>query len=246
MASLPSSERTPLIDYHREHTSNRNHRFPSSFPHASGDLRSHSSNGDAKPSVQHRSLPESEDHTTPQETRFPKGQIAILLFIQLAEPLQHSVILPFVNQLVLESGITNGNIVRVGYWAGLIVRLFAIFFFDITRGLIHYSMVHLLFQESLFFFTETLTIYHWGALSDRIGRKPVLAIGSMGVTISMLLFGLSNKSFWLLVASRALSGVLNGNIGVAKATMADLCDLKSLMKASSWIGVVWESGNALG
>ena len=39
----------------------------------------------------------------------------------------------------------------------------------------------------------------WGRLSDRIGRKPVILIGLLGTTISMLAFGLSRTFASLIV-----------------------------------------------
>lgn len=38
----------------------------------------------------------------------------------------------------------------------------------------------------------------WSRLSDHIGRKPVILIGLLGTTLSMLAFGLS-RTFWALV-----------------------------------------------
>jgi len=55
----------------------------------------------------------------------------------------------------------------------------------------------------------------WGRLSDRIGRRPVLMMGTVGMSISIICFGLST-SFPLLLISRGLCGVLNGNVGVVK------------------------------
>ena len=79
--------------------------------------------------------------------------------------------------------------------------------------------------------TEALTVLQWSRASDYIGRKPVLLIGLIGITLSMLSFGLS-RTFWalviryglykyfataklsLLAISRCLTGLLNGNIGI--------------------------------
>lgn len=84
--------------------------------------------------------------------------------------------------------------------------------------------------ESIFSITQLLTVFHWGALSDRIGRKPVLIIvrpllsiraeyqGCIGSSVSAIAFGLS-KSFTMLIITRCLNGVMNGNIGVLKAIM---------------------------
>jgi len=47
----------------------------------------------------------------------------------------------------------------------------------------------------------------WGSLSDRVGRKPVLMVGMFGSALALVLMGLSSR-FWMLLASRALSGVL--------------------------------------
>jgi DHA1 family multidrug resistance protein-like MFS transporter len=48
----------------------------------------------------------------------------------------------------------------------------------------------------------------WGIASDRWGRKPILAIGVLGYTISLLLIGLA-QSFAMLFMARSLSGILS-------------------------------------
>lgn len=68
-------------------------------------------------------------------------------------------------------------------------------------------------QESIFFLAESLTVYHMGRVSDLYGRKPILLIGPLGLSLAMLSFGLS-QSFWGMVVTRAAMGVFNGNIGV--------------------------------
>ena len=48
----------------------------------------------------------------------------------------------------------------------------------------------------------------WGMLSDRFGRKPILAVGVLGYAAAFFMFGLA-KSFTVLFIARALSGVLS-------------------------------------
>lgn len=48
----------------------------------------------------------------------------------------------------------------------------------------------------------------WGLLSDRIGRKPVLAAGVLGYAVTLFFFGLATR-FWMLFLARTLSGILS-------------------------------------
>ncbi len=57
-------------------------------------------------------------------------------------------------------------------------------------------------------FMELLCGPIWGSVSDRTGRKPILMLGMLGYSVSLVLFGLSTK-LWMFFASRALSGVLS-------------------------------------
>ena len=61
---------------------------------------------------------------------------------------------------------------------------------------------------SAFSFAESLTGWFWGCISDRIGRKPVLLIGSTGTMLSMLIVGFATN-FWVALAGRALGGFLS-------------------------------------
>jgi MFS transporter, DHA1 family, multidrug resistance protein len=48
----------------------------------------------------------------------------------------------------------------------------------------------------------------WGSVSDRYGRKPILAIGVLGYAVTLFLFGLATN-FTMLFLARTLSGILS-------------------------------------
>ncbi|KAK1226807.1 hypothetical protein PQX77_010214 [Marasmius sp. AFHP31] len=163
------------------------------------------------------------DHTAVTErlrtTPLPKLQTALALLIAHAEPVTAHVIYPFIPAFILKTGITNGDEKRTGYYSGII--------------------------ESLFFVTECLTVFHWGRMSDRVGRRPVLLIGPLGLTFAMLGFGLS-KTFWHMVVFRCAQGVFNGNLGVVKTLMAEFTDDTNLSDAFMLLSLTWNVGGTIG
>ncbi|XP_072151535.1 protein ZINC INDUCED FACILITATOR-LIKE 1 isoform X5 [Setaria viridis] len=59
----------------------------------------------------------------------------------------------------------------------------------------------------------------WGILSDRIGRKPVIAFSILSVVIFNTLFGLST-TYWMAIATRFVLGALNGLLAPIKVNTA--------------------------
>jgi MFS family permease len=100
---------------------------------------------------------------------------------------------------------------------------------------------------SAFAFAEFSCAVLWGRLSDVIGRKPVLLVGLFGTGLSMILFGFS-RSFPMLLISRALGGMLNGNIGVIQTTVAEVIRGKEEHQARAYsiVPFVWTVGGILG
>lgn len=80
---------------------------------------------------------------------------------------------------------------------------------------------------------QTICAPFWGALSDRIGRKPVLSIGMLGYAVSLFLFGLASSIETLFIA-RGLSGILSS--AAAAAAMAYVGDSVSNEERSKNIG----------
>lgn len=84
-----------------------------------------------------------------------------------------------------------------------------------------------------------------GALSDRVGRRPVLIISQIGTVLSFVLLGLAN-SLPLLFVARILDGISGGNISTAQAYISDVAEEKDRAKAYGLIGAAFGLGFILG
>jgi MFS family permease len=100
--------------------------------------------------------------------------------------------------------------------------------------------------SAIFSVCQACTGLIWGAASDKFGRKPILLIGLFNTMWTMLLFGFSTSLPMALVA-RALQGLGNGNVGILRTTVAELCPWKELQpKAFSFMPAVYTVGAIIG
>lgn len=54
--------------------------------------------------------------------------------------------------------------------------------------------------------------FFWGRLSDKIGRKPVILMGTLLTASCFLAFGFC-RTLWQAIAVQAIMGFVNGNAG---------------------------------
>ncbi|KAF8442386.1 MFS general substrate transporter [Boletus edulis BED1] len=157
------------------------------------------------------------------KTRPPWSQISLVFIAMVAEPISSAYIFPFINQLIGELGITGGDDRKIGYYAGLI--------------------------ESLFFVTQALTTWQWSLLSDFVGRRPVILLGLLGLSVSNFAFGLSQTLGTLIIrhgcTSRCIAGVLNGNVGVMKSMLGDLTDHTNMAKVFTLVPPIFCIGTTI-
>ena len=81
----------------------------------------------------------------------------------------------------------------------------------------------------------------YGALSERLGRRPVLLICVVISTIFLIAFGFS-ESYILSVVLRLLQGAFAGALTVGKLYLADISDATNEGKVFSYIGIAIGSG----
>ncbi len=84
-----------------------------------------------------------------------------------------------------------------------------------------------------------------GRLSDRYGRRPVLAVSQAGTAISFLMLAFSSSFLWLLLA-RMLDGASGGNFLVAQAYVADVTKPEERARSLGLIGAAFGVGFVLG
>ena len=92
-------------------------------------------------------------------------------------------------------------VVMLGF--GMIIPIFPFYIENLGAGGLELGL--LVAMSSLL---ELLFGPVWGNISDRKGRKPILAVGMAGYALSSFLMGLSTE-LWMLFAARALSGILS-------------------------------------
>lgn len=100
--------------------------------------------------------------------------------------------------------------------------------------------------SSTFSICQAATGIIWGSLSDRYGRKPIILLGLFNTMWSMLLWGFS-VNLPMALAARALQGLTNGNVGILRTTVAELCPWKELQpRAFSIMPLVYTVGAIFG
>ena len=149
--------------------------------------------------------------------KLPVQQLAILSICRFAEPIALTSVFPYLPEMIESFGVPTNDVAR---WAGITSAAFSL--------------------------AQACTGILWGRAADRLGRKPVLLAGLIGVLITILAFGLSRTLTWAIIA-RSAAGAVSGNVGVIRTTVAELVPQKELQpRAFSLMPLVWGVGSILG
>lgn len=113
---------------------------------------------------------------------------------------------------------------------------------------INHGYIFLGFLTAIYPFMQFIATPILGELSDRFGRKPILAISLLGTSVSYVLFaiGILTKNLPLLFISRGFDGITGGNIAVAQAAIADISTPGNRAKNFGLIGAAFGMGFILG
>ncbi|EGN96080.1 hypothetical protein SERLA73DRAFT_185613 [Serpula lacrymans var. lacrymans S7.3] len=161
---------------------------------------------------------ESQKAARPAVTPVPKAQLAALCTVRLVDPIAFTQLFPYVNEFMNDLHLTNDPS-RIGFYSGLV--------------------------ESTFALSQLCSIYQWARVSDIIGRRPVVLLGTLGVAATTIMFGLSKTLASVLIA-RFLGGLFSGNIAVVHSVLCEITDSSNQAVAFPIYGLMWPLGSIIG
>jgi MFS family permease len=147
----------------------------------------------------------------------PKKQMAILAIISLCEQTALNSISPYLPEMAASfPGVTPD---RVGVYVGTIASAFAL--------------------------AQLATNFFWGWVSDKIGRKPVILLGTIMTAGCFVAFGFVH-TLPQAIAVQALMGLCNGNQGVVSTCLGEITDRSNQSKAFTYLPVIYGLGGITG
>ncbi|KAI1812163.1 MFS general substrate transporter [Poronia punctata] len=170
-----------------------------------------------RPSSQSDDVDDGSPDSHTSSTPLPVKQLALLALLSLAEQTALNSLSPYLPEMV-ESfpGITHD---KVGLYVGLVASAFAL--------------------------AQLATNLFWGYLSDIVGRKPIMLMGTSLLCLCFGLFGFCTRYYQIVLVHIAM-GLLNGNAAVVPTCLGELTDRSNQSKAFTWLPVVYSLGSITG
>jgi multidrug resistance protein len=155
------------------------------------------------------------------EERQMHVRLALLALAVMIDVLGFSLIIPLVPEYVQRGLHTTASDPRIGEYGGWLTAV--------------YALMQFLFAPI------------WGALSDRIGRKPILIASLIGDAVFYTIFGLSTHSLSGQFTSRILAGIFSSaSLSVAQAYAADITPPKLRAMGMGYLGAAFGVGFVFG
>lgn len=159
----------------------------------------------------------SDSDENDEVTPLPYRQLALLALLSLAEQTALNSISPYLPTMVASfEEIPKG---QVGLYVGLLASAFAL--------------------------AQLTTNLMWGYVSDIVGRKPVMLVGTSLLTLCFVFFGFCTH-YWQLVIVQVAMGLLNGNAAVVPTCLGEVTDRTNQSRAFTWLPVMYSIGGISG
>ncbi|CAK7242038.1 MAG: hypothetical protein STHCBS139747_003514 [Sporothrix thermara] len=170
------------------------------------------------------SSPQSSSESSPSRrdrrrlaTPLPVRQLGLLALLSLAEQTALNSIGPYLPTMVESFPEIPSS--EMGLYVGVLASTFAL--------------------------AQLATNLFWGYLSDAVGRKPVMLLGSFLLMLCFCAFGFCTR-YWHVVVVHVAMGLLNGNAAVVPTCLGEVTDRTNQSSAFTWLPVVYSLGSITG
>lgn len=153
---------------------------------------------------------------TRDTTSAPRGALLLIFAITFLNTLGMTIIIP-VAPFLTQRYVTSAGAVAV--WVGILTSAYALCAFLAAPAL--------------------------GALSDRVGRKPVLVVSVLGSAVGFVVFGIGG-ALWVLLLGRVIDGLTGGNISTIYAYLADITPPQDRASRFGLAGAISGAGFMIG
>ncbi|KAL1955808.1 hypothetical protein VTO42DRAFT_8047 [Malbranchea cinnamomea] len=158
-----------------------------------------------------------ESETDFSQTPIPKRQMAVLAIMALCEQTALNSISPYLPEMA--SSFPGIQPSQVGMYVGTIASSFAL--------------------------AQFVTSFFWGWVSDRVGRKPVILLGTILTASCFVAFGFC-RTLWQAVVVQMVMGIVNGNQGIVSTCLGEITDRSNQSRAFTYLPVIYGIGGITG
>lgn len=216
-----SSRKRQNIGGMRRQSTHRYHTFPTQPPKTPSDTTDSGRNPydtavGRRRGRGHRHT-NSTDSISRDVTPLPVRQLALLALLSICEQTALNSIGPYLPTMVASFPEIPDE--EVGLYVGLLASSFAL--------------------------AQLTTNFLWGYFSDRIGRKPIMLLGTGLLMVCFLFFGFCVR-YWQILVVHVAMGLLNGNAAVVPTVLGEVTDRSNQSKAFTWLPVMYSLGGITG
>ncbi|KAJ4386761.1 hypothetical protein N0V93_009659 [Gnomoniopsis smithogilvyi] len=216
-----SSRKRQTLGSMRRQSTHRYHTFPTQPPKTPSDTTDSGRNPydgvDGRGRGYGHRHTGSSDSNSRHVTPLPVRQLGLLALLSICEQTALNSIGPYLPTMVASFPEIPDE--EVGLYVGLLASSFAL--------------------------AQLTTNFLWGYFSDRIGRKPIMLLGTGLLMICFLFFGFCAR-YWQILVVHVAMGLLNGNAAVVPTVLGEVTDRSNQSKAFTWLPVMYSLGGITG
>ncbi|GES62940.1 MFS transporter [Aspergillus terreus] len=202
---------------HRRHSSTLHYQTFETPPPKSRGRPNSGQSGSSRADSYRDDQNDTQHDSSDQGSPLPKKQMAVLAMISLCEQTAFNSISPYLPEMV--STFPEAKPQMVGMYVGLVATAFAV--------------------------AQFVTNYFWGWVSDRVGRKPVIMLGTILSAASFCAFGFC-KTLAQAIVVQAVLGAVNGNQGLVSTCLGEITDRSNQSRAFTYLPVLYGIGGITG